>query len=66
MVNCPYINSLGRECGRESASGFCEFHAYLNQLDQLCLEELAFTTWSSTPELDRVRHRLISRIGELK
>lgn len=65
-MTCPYITSLDRECGRESASGFCEFHAYLDQLDHLYLEDLLDATWSSTPVLDRVRTRLHTRIGELK
>lgn len=65
-MTCPYITSLDRECGRESASGFCEFHGYLEQLDHLYLEDLLDATWSSTPVLDRVRTRLHTRIGELK
>lgn len=65
-MTCAYINSLDRECGRESASGFCEFHAALDQLDHMFLHELQYSTWSSTPVLDRIRTRLHTRIGELK
>lgn len=65
-MTCPYITTLERACGRASVQGeFCQFHGWLHQLDNMTLEDLAETTWSDIPELNKIRLRLHDAIGAL-
>lgn len=62
-VTCVYVTSLGKPCGRlVIRTGYCALHDVLNRLDRMNLRELAETTWTPNPMLDRVRLTIVKQL----